>query len=797
MTFKNASVIEQVVWTMRLADWPRSMNRARINDLFNGAPPYSAQEEAENKIAINVNSLEGTKLAHEARQQFTNAFMKPGAFFTARTEMGPRHKRLKYGTIFSRHINRIMKRSPLYFENLRSKFAMLVMHGIGPSAWETRETWCPDPKGVEDVMIPSGTLLTMRNLPFFAIYRAYTAEELYRLTHGPKVDPAWQMDNVNAALKWATDETAKLSGTQWPEVWSPEKMAERVKEDSGLFASDSVPVISCWDFYFWNDSNKVQGWNRRIILDAYGQPGVGGIVPNEKPSLSGKNLIGGSNQFLYDPGDRKYGSKLSEIINFQFADLSAVAPFRYHSVRSLGFLLYAVCVLQNRLRCKFNEAVFENLMMYMRVKSPDDAERSLKINLISRGIIDETVQFLSPAERWQVNAQLAELGLTHNQQMINQNSSSYVQSQGKTNPDVEKTAFQVRAELNATTQLISAAFLQAYQYQTFEYIEIVRRFCVKNSRDADVREFRLSCLKEGLPEKLLVPEVWDIEPERVMGAGNKTMEMAISQQLMEWRPFYDPQSQRKILHRATLSTTDDPGFTDDLVPEQPDQLTDSRQKAMVSMGSLMLGLPVKFGVTDNRIEITETLLAEMALVIQRLEQGGNMATQEQIIGLQTVGQTIGEQIQILSQDKSQRQRVRQYADDLGKLMNLVKGFAQRLEQMMKKQAQQQGQNGAGPDPQAIAKAQAIQMQAQVKAKSTADSHAQRTAQRQVQWEMEQKRKQDQHAQDLAQQARITQAELAADDALVAGEIQRERVKTRAQMRMERRKQANKPKATTE
>ena len=41
-------------------------------------------------------------------------------------------------------------------------------------------------------MIPSNTLLTMKNLPFFAIFRSYTAYELHRLTHGPKVDPAWQ-----------------------------------------------------------------------------------------------------------------------------------------------------------------------------------------------------------------------------------------------------------------------------------------------------------------------------------------------------------------------------------------------------------------------------------------------------------------------------------------------------------------------------------------------------------------------------------------------------------------------------
>jgi len=412
-------------------------------------------------------------------------------------------------------------------------------------------------------------------------------------------------------------------------------------------------------------------------------------------------------------------------------------------------------------------------MMYMRVKSVDDAERALKINLISRGIIDETVQFLPAADRWQVNAQLAELGLMQNQQIINQNSSSYVQDQGRSNSVVEKTAFQVRAELNATTALISSALLQAYQYQAFEYQEIFRRFCITNSRDVDVRTFRLNCLKAGVPEKLLVPEAWELEPERVMGSGNKTMEMAIAQQLMEWRPLYDPQSQREILRISTLSATDDPGLTKSLVPEEPDKLTDSKQKAMVAMGSLMLGLPVKFGVTDNRVEVTEVLLAEMAIIVGRIQKRGGVAKPEELVGLQTVAQTIDEQIQIIGQDKGNKERVRKYATALGQFMNLVKAFAQRLQQQMKA-AQANGDGGI--DPKDKAKAEAIVIQAQLKAKTAADSHAQRTSQRQVQWEMEQHRKQQQHELEMAEEAQFTQAEIQSQDVKTAAEIRRERAK---------------------
>jgi uncharacterized membrane protein YqiK len=196
---------------------------------------------------------------------------------------------------------------------------------------------------------------------------------------------------------------------------------------------------------------------------------------------------------------------------------------------------------------------------------------------------------------------------------------------------------------------------------------------------------------------------------------------------------------------------------------------------MVSMGSLMLGLPVKFGVTDNRVEVTETLLTEMAIIVGRIQKRGGVAKPEELVGLQTVAQTIDEQIQIISEDKGQADRVRKYSDALGQIMNLVKAFAQRLQQQMKAAAQNGAGNGA-PDPADVAKVKAIEVQAAVKAKNAEDSHAQRTSQRQVQWEMEEKRKQQQHELEMREQAQFTQAEIQSQDVKTAAEIRRERAK---------------------
>jgi hypothetical protein len=216
---------------MKLADWPRAQNRTSINRIFNGHPPYSQTEVEENNIAVNVNFLESTRIAHDARAQFAAAFQKPGNYFKATTDYGPVDKAPAWSAVVTREVNRIMKRSIPYYECFRSSFASDILHGIGPSAWRTSEHWCPEPIGIEDVLIPSNTLLTMQNLPFFFLYHSWSAPELIKMVRGPMADPGWDQELAERCIKWVDIETTAMMGdSDWPDVWSPEKMEERLKE---------------------------------------------------------------------------------------------------------------------------------------------------------------------------------------------------------------------------------------------------------------------------------------------------------------------------------------------------------------------------------------------------------------------------------------------------------------------------------------------------------------------------------------------------------------------------------------
>lgn len=746
---------------MRLADYDRSLNRSKINDLANGFPPYSPEEVRQNNINFNFSDLSLTKILQDARRQFQTALLAPDPLFTIDLDYGPVYRRRQWANSITKNLSRIVKRSRQYREAMRSSFAGDVTHGIGPSIWQDGYSWRTKALGIEDVLLPSGTLLEMDNLPFIALYRQWTGNELQKLTTGPCVDPGWDLDLAKQAVEWVDQEAQRLLGQAWADVWSPEKMSERIKEDSGLYCADRVPTIDAYDFYFWHDDGKRSGWQRRIVLDAWGTPGVGGV--NLEAFKSGRRkFTHGDNAFLYDSSKRKnaiFSPKLSQFVHFQFADCSAVAPFRYHSVRSLGFLLWTICNIQNRVRCKFTESAWESMMQYLVTNSPEDAERALSINLIDKRPLPQGITFLTRENRWQFDAEAVQTLLQMNRQTMADNSASFTQDFDFAQEQKrDETATRTMAKVNSTAALVGAMLDQAYSYQKDQYEEVCRRFCIKNSKDGDVREFRLACLRDGVPEEALNSDRWIVSPNRVIGSGNKTMQAVMMDKVMAVYDRLNPEAQQDAMRLYLAVNTDDYDLANRWVPEQP-HISDSVSFAQQSVGTLMAGAPVSIKPGVNITEYIETMLHSMATIIQRIEQEGGMATKEEIVGLQNMGQNIGQAIQQLAQDKTMKQKVKIYSDDLGKLMNLVKAYAQRL------QEQQQQQNGqAQISPEAQAKVAAINLQAQTKAENQKAQFAQKHVQRQIQFQAK-----------LRQDALKTKADIAKQDLETAGNIRRNRL----------------------
>lgn len=768
MRFDNAASLEQILWQSRLADLPRANDRLILQRLFGGEPPFDKDSAEENNIEINRNDLSGPNILSQARRQWNTAFLAQKNYFRVTLDSGPVHKRAEWASIITKLLNRRLKRNPRMRSQIRSVGANTMLYGIGPVNWRDRRTPIPDPIAVASLLVPSETDVDFENLDVFSVFREWTGVQLYDMTHGPKVDPGWNMRLVDSQLEWIKDQYMKQPNATAYQ-YMPERIEELYKQDKGFWGSDAVPTIDIWDTYF-REQEDGKGWYRRITLDWGLNNEQAAQYTHTTPPSRNKYRDGTDDKygFIYSSGKRKYANKLSEILHCQFADISPWAPFKYHAVRSPAWMLWGPCDLNSRLYCKTMEQAFLECLWLWRVPGQEAFNRIKMANFFHMGVVPNGIT--SFTDRYKPDPKIIETAFARNQQLMAQSSAAYTQMPNQER-DRGKTATQFIGEMNMVNAMLEGVLVLAFDQEEAKIREICRRFCIRGNPDKDAREFRAAALKEGVPAEMLDSERWEIEMERPIGTGNKTIQMAQVQFLNSIREHMPPEGQRIIDHLSVFAGTDQPDLAEQIAPiAQQKDPSESMQEAQKLTERLMANLPVPL---TSRMIVEDYVLAwigDMTTIVEQRIQGGNMASMQDIAGLQNMSKTIKEYVGKLEQEDNPK--AKEYLQALGNLDNHVKGFAQRLMEQMKKQAQGGGQNG-----ELQAKIQGKVIEAKAKAQNMRESHALRTAQRQAQFELEQQREDKRLANDLRRKNLEAGLDIAHDVARKGVELEHNRMKS--------------------
>jgi hypothetical protein len=734
---------------MRLADLPRGENRAILNRLYNGDPPFSEDEAEDNDVQINRNDLTGVNILSQARRQWMQAFLKPGNYFSVTLDSGPVHKRREWSHIITEEANRVLRKSRPYMEQQRATGAGTLLNGIGPCTWRTRRNVVCRELAVSSLMIPSETEISFENLPYVAIFNEMTYAQLYANTHGNRVDPGWNMPLVEAQLRYIRDQVMKQPNATAFQ-YMPERIEELVKQDLGFWGSDAVPTVDFWDFYFREDNDGPI--YRRVILDwglAEGDLNAykaSGQMPKKKIADEHFTKSDKHGGFLYTSGKRRFADSWEEIFHCQFGDCSAVPPFRYHSVRSLGWMLWGVCDLENRLHCRFSESLFEQMLWLFSVASNEQMTRLRKADIFHMGVVPPGINMLKAADRFIPDKDFVQMGFARFKQLMAENASAFTQDFERTGQK-EMTATETMARVNSMNALVSGMLTLAYNYEEYKDRETVRRLCIPGNPDPLSREFRTNCLAKGVPAQVLDVKRMVVTRERVLGVGNKTLEMAQVQFLQQMRKNLGPDAQRAVDHIAIESATDDAQLAAELAPTDTKPISNSMHDAQLSTDRLLRGLPLAERPDMVYEDYVKVWLSDLATLLhQFIGQGAALPTPEQLAGFGNMVQHIGKFLEIMGQDDSEKEKVTEYRQGLSKLENLIKGLQQRMVQAARAQAKGPGANGV--DPKDVAKAQATVALARTKQQLAQDSHAQRTAQKQIAFELEQQRKDREHQNEM-------------------------------------------------
>lgn len=762
MKFNSVSSVLTETNQLLLAQQAVMHNRTLIDRLMGGDAPETEESRREQNLKTNINFLEGTRIASNATNQLNNAFFKAGNLFTVKLDYGPPHKRDLWSASITKCIAKEIKKSRSYKSARESAHAQVVLHGPGPVIWRNRRSPLPSTAGIEDVMIPSGTLCDMENLDYLSIYRELTWGQLDNAAFGKAADPGWNRDYVKALLHtlYKLGLQPIYQGNRW---LFPEKLAEDQKEGAAQQMSSAMPKILVWDFFYRNeDTGK---WNRKMVID------YANISPDYK--LKDSDSVIQNQQFLYEKDD--YADDWQEIIHWYIGNCSNVAPYRYHSVRSIGYLLYGVCMIQNKLRCRFTDHMFQNLLTWFRNVSDDNREKLQMIDLQNFGVFPDGVSMVTANERHEVDWNLIFGGLSQGKQLMAESAMSFVPDvPGDPSKNKTMTASEYLGRQNESIAMTSAVYGQLADQSVYEYREICRRFCIKDNPDPMARRFRENIKKEGVPMEALDCEKWDIIPEQTVGGGNKAVEMNVTAVLMqEFMPISDPDAQRLIARRRYLALTDNAEEALLVVPEAPQPENDDIQYAQVSFSVLMDGVPfiVKQGV--NHIAYAGALMQMMQVVIQQAgavmqQQSGVSIAAEKIAGLFNVVQHVQGQIQIIGRDEKRRDLAKIMFKNLGIMNSELERMANELNAMEQEQQQRQG----GVDPETQAKIQERMLLAQTNAQISQSKAAQKQEQSDVKFYSENQRKNANTQAEIQRKMALTAVEIQATDMTTAAEIQR-------------------------
>jgi len=759
----NWSTASKVQATIRAGDPVenvRGLNRGKILSAANCEPPLDTATAEKLGIKINVNWGELLELLSTITGQLLSAFWSNQYFFTVKLPKAPAEHQSEWESFITTELARIMRKNLEYFEVHNARWSSVSAYGVGAMVWRKNDHWLPDFCALADLRIPTDTVISFKNLNWFARRVMYTPLELMDEVFNDEANNHWEKKSIARILKNYKELNFTDASNNYDIETSPEKYLELIHQNGGFYGSDAVPAIPLYHFYF-RDGKR---WFMRVVPET-------GVVKD--------GAVG--DKFLWE-SDTAVASSWEELLHCQFANLATDPPFKFHAVRGPGYILLEPTYWMNLTRCRLLQHVHDNFNIWL--KSTDNQEKArVQIQEFGNlGVLKQGLSVVPQAERHQIETQLVDAAFAQLTQLQSKASAQYTQ-QADTGTDKEQTAFETRVKMEQVNAMMGMVLLKAFIYEAGAHREICRRFCLKDSADPDIQEFQKNCLEAQIPQVWLDVKQWVVEPVTPLGMGNPTIAQAAAQQLMGIRPMMNPTAQNEVLHENILVITKDPRKAARWAPLAGKTTeSDAKREAVGLFGTLMTGVPVPLS-ESNLIDQIDALMPLFAGIVTMITQRDNMATEVEARGLVNVGvldsqpqghppSYLQRAIAALAQDKQQAARVKQYTDALGKLSNEAKALIQRGVQARQKQAQNNG-NG-----------HAAELEAKLKGQQAETT--QRMAHKEMEFKAEQRRKDAEH-----------RAEQRRKDAEAYTDIEHGRFKAMAEAHNSRMKSFNEPKGENE
>lgn len=662
---RDAEQARSLFLRLQEADNESSRNRAAIESMFDGHPPYDDAQlrSLGQAFRCNLNFGEAASIYEKAMSGYLDLTNAVEYLATVKVSYGDPSKRLEYGQIISQEFDRLLRNWTEFEFNFQRLCGLFVRQGVSFAYFDNPNDWRWNVGGLNDFRMPRMSKPVEDSHEVCFIERGYPLHVMYRFIQNEAIakEAGWDVAEVKDAILRATTEDMGLR-SNW------EKFTAQMKN---------------------NDLSAGYGTQREVrVVHAFVKEFNGTVT----------HLM-----FSRDHGDKSF---LYEKHNAYPSMSRAYVVFPYgtgngsiHSIRGLGFKLFPHIQVSNRLRCQIVDGAMFSSSLALQ---PMDAESAENIGLTYYGPLSvlppnfKVVEKGIPNFAANVMPILREMGQT----MLNNVGSYNVQ---EVSPEgTERTKFEVQAQLSQQAVLSVSAMNLFYVPWGRLLKEMVRRVCAPGYRQDDpggreVFEFRKRILQRGVPLAAL-DHVESVKPMRAVGYGSEGMRLMAYDEFLNMSGMFDEAGRRNLV-RDRIAVRVGYDQADRYAPPPVNRPTDDQKIAELENASLQAGIPQSVTGIELHKDHLMIHLTMMQQLQSMLESGVVNLAQIVAAGQVSVAHCQAH-LQIMATDAYRKEEVEYFAQVIAEAQRMLDEHLSALQGQMQEeqnnlQSQMEQQSAAG------------------------------------------------------------------------------------------------------
>lgn len=674
---KDANSAREIYSKMRKADEASARNRAAIDEMFAGAPPYDdAELRATGQGArANVNFGEADALLESALSGYIDLLSSVETLVNFKTKFGDIQERIDYEGIISAEITRMLRGWNAYTPNWLRLATHFVAHGVGITYFESDLDWRWRVGGLGEFLIPRRTLASESEIEVACCSRVMQAQQLYRFIEDPQsaIDVGWNVEVVKRAIQNAVSSspTSGKHSTDW------EGIVREMKSNDlyiGTATASEIKLVHVWNVEF---DGRV---THSIILES------------DTPNTDG---------FLY----RKIGKFPSMEQAFTVFTYGVGVNGHYHSIRGLGAKIFTEIQTSNRLRCQMVDGALLSSSVILQ-PTTEDALQNLQLTYFGPYTI------LSPGveiqDRTIPNASTSVIPVLSDMSRLISNRTAGYQAQATEVDSREKTKYEVKAQQSDRARLGTAALSLFYDPLERLFREVVRRVCRRGYLPDDpggneVREFRKRCFEQGVPlEAIYAVDIARVSVVRAIGAGSEQMRQLTFDEFSQIAPAFDDFGRQNLLRDRVAARI---GYdnADRYVQKPSAEARPSLDEKFANLenSSLKEGVALPTFPNDNHTVHSRVHITALSEGVSSIDEGGaDLPTV--LPGLMTMLEHTTKHVEEMSGDPVVRDEAAANRKILSQITEVITNGAKHVEKLRRQQAEQGPQQPGEAQPSAVA-----------------------------------------------------------------------------------------------